>query len=122
MKKLILSVGLILLSFSAFSQTSGFGVPTSTNTPSTNLNGSSLAGALGGALGGAPTVSPTNSTSSPSQQPGTSYSQPQQMQERTLNPNVSVPQTAVPAVPDSVTQPKPVPSATGVGTGAPTTY
>jgi hypothetical protein len=123
MKSLILSVGLILGSLNAYSQSTFGG--------QSNPSGAGLGGAMGGATSTAPATAPTNSTTLPnSVSPGLGGGQ-QQMQDTSgaQAPGTNVPSTMNPpptsALPSGTGLSSPggsTPSGTGVGTGAPTSY
>ena len=140
MKKLILSVSLVLMSLNGYPQTGGFGSSPSSFDSSNNPSGVGFSGTLGGANNSSPTSPNSTTTPSSTVTPGPgatgtstvpSLSLPQQQQEsgnfaggsmggqttddrRFLPSNSSVPQTQP--------QPNNIPAATGVGTGAPTSY
>lgn len=136
MKKVILSVGLILMSLNAFPQTGGLGGSPSI-LPSTTDNSTPTGQGFGGALGGATTTTPSNSTTFPgtSNTPstGTGTLEQQRMEDpalrggslggSTVPPTTTTPSNQLPTGTGTTTTPATnVPSATGVGTGSPSGF
>lgn len=145
MKKLILSVGLAILSLHAFPQTGGLNGTPSILTPSSSDSAIPSGQGFGGALGGATTNSIPNSSYNTT--PGTSNTnsqgvgtlEQQRMEAPSMNgsslggsalppstttpPGTTLPQNpGSPMTPSSPSPATNVPSATGVGTGSPSGF
>jgi hypothetical protein len=137
MKKLILSVGLIALSFNVFAQTGGLGGSSSIFPSQSDSSQSGYGGALGGASTNTATQSnvpgnPNNTTTLP-QNPsmGSGTLEQQRMEDPALRggslggstPATSYPTNQLPAGTGTTTEPATnVPSATGVGRGSPSGF
>lgn len=142
MKKLILSVGLVLFSLQGFSQSGGLGGATTPTDTSNNPSGVGFGGALGGATSPSPAATSTPQTDTTFGIPRSTDPAAQQREEERFNfaggslggqtatPNQVTPPGATPAQPSLSTPPTEptniprsnVPAATGVGTGAPTSF
>lgn len=141
MKKLILSVSLVLMSLNGYAQTGGFNSGSSAFDSSNNPSGVGFGGALGGAN------TPSGSNTGTSAVPGPAF--PQEQQESVPSPttfeeqqdrgnfpggslsgqpsNSTVAPTNPSAIPTDTAAPptRPINSTvapTGVGTGSPTSY
>jgi hypothetical protein len=134
MKKVILSVGLVLMSIHAFPQTGGLGGSPSILTPTSTDNSTPSGQGFGGALGGATTTTPTNAVPGGYNSPasGTGTLEQQRMEDSSLRggslggsvpPTTTTPSNQLPSGTGTTTTPATnVPSATGVGTGSPSGF
>ena len=137
MKKLILSVSLVLISLNGYPQSLNMGNTSNTFDTSNNPSGVGFSGAMGGANPNTSTIPSSTTTPNSSVTPDTGTSTvpsatlPQQQEERgnfaggSMGGQTTDDRRFLPS--DSTvppTQPKSenIPAATGVGTGAPTSY